>query len=118
VFLSPRGKGWTVDGFESTWRRLRQREQLPADLVPYLCRHRFGTELVRSGTPIESVKDLMGHANIATTLGYVHRSVAELASKQDLVPDLPSAIDESLRPADSCPPRTDGPPDEVLPAAA
>lgn len=35
-------------------------------------RHSYGTYLVKSGCPIEKVKSLMGHADISTTMIYVH----------------------------------------------
>lgn len=35
-------------------------------------RHSYGTYLVKSGCPIEKVKTLMGHADISTTMIYVH----------------------------------------------
>lgn len=35
-------------------------------------RHSYGTYLVKSGCPIEKVKALMGHADISTTMIYVH----------------------------------------------
>ena len=89
VFLSPHKRPWSVDGLETTWRRLRKKAGLAADLVPYHCRHRFGTELLRAGTAIKTVADLMGHSSVTTTELYLHRDVAELASEQDRVPSLP-----------------------------
>jgi site-specific recombinase XerD len=35
-------------------------------------RHSYGTYLVKSGCPIEKVKELMGHSDIGTTMIYVH----------------------------------------------
>jgi site-specific recombinase XerD len=41
-------------------------------------RHSYGTYLVKSGCPIEKVKTLMGHADITTTMIYVHIAKEEL----------------------------------------
>src|ERR1041384_7380708 len=37
---------------------------------PHVLRHSFVTHLLRSGVPIHIVRDLAGHANFETTLGY------------------------------------------------
>nr|DAH99667.1 MAG TPA: Integrase [Caudoviricetes sp.] len=43
------------------------------DLVPYCLRHTFCTDLQRAGVPINVAKELMGHADIATTANiYTH----------------------------------------------
>lgn len=41
-------------------------------------RHSYGTYLVKSGCPIEKVKTLMGHADISTTMIYVHIATNDL----------------------------------------
>lgn len=41
-------------------------------------RHSYGTYLVKSGCAIEKVKTLMGHADIATTMIYVHIATQDL----------------------------------------
>ena len=38
---------------------------------PHQLRHRFGSELTRSGLEMRDVADLMGHASVDTTLQYV-----------------------------------------------
>lgn len=43
------------------------------DLVPYCLRHTFCTDLQKAGVPINIAKELMGHADIATTANiYTH----------------------------------------------
>ncbi len=41
-------------------------------------RHSYGTYLVKSGCPIEKVRQLMGHADISTTMIYVHFAKSDL----------------------------------------
>jgi len=89
VFLSPRGKPWTVDGFEAAWRRLRTKAGLPEDLVPYHCRHWFGTQLLKAKVPLKQAAELMGHKRTSTTELYAHLDPGELAREQNQVPTLP-----------------------------
>lgn len=84
VFLTARGRRWTAAHLSALHRQLRDSAGLPDDLVLYLARHRFGTELARR-RDIKVVADLMGHAAVTTTERYIHRDVAELADDQDLV---------------------------------
>lgn len=41
-------------------------------------RHSYGTYLVKSGCPIEKVRELMGHSDISTTMIYVHIAQRDL----------------------------------------
>jgi len=39
---------------------------------PHLLRHTFATNASAAGTPIEDLRDMLGHASITTTMRYVH----------------------------------------------
>jgi integrase/recombinase XerC len=39
---------------------------------PHLLRHTFATQAAAAGTPVEDLRDMLGHANIVTTMRYVH----------------------------------------------
>ncbi len=64
------------------------KEELPT-ITPHICRHTYCTNMAKSGISPKSLQYLMGHSDIATTLGYythykfndVEREVKELEKK-------------------------------------
>lgn len=65
-----------------TWTAGRAwRQALGSDATLHRLRHRFGTELGRQGVSVPVIQQLMGHANVATTMRYVH-----------VVPALPAKV--------------------------
>lgn len=64
------------------------KEELPI-ITPHICRHTYCTNMAKSGISPKSLQYLMGHADIATTLGYythykfndVEKEVRELEKK-------------------------------------
>ena len=64
------------------------KEELPV-ITPHICRHTYCTNMAKAGISPKSLQYLMGHADIATTLGYythykfndVEKEVRELEEK-------------------------------------
>ena len=64
------------------------KEELPT-ITPHICRHTYCTNMAKSGISPKSLQYLMGHSDIATTLGYythykfndVEKEVKELEKK-------------------------------------
>lgn len=59
---------WGINGIE---RRLRQMgKELDIECHPHKFRRTFATNLIKKEVPIEQVKEMMGHANMDTTMIY------------------------------------------------
>jgi integrase len=61
---------------------------LGVDVTAHQLRHWYGTTLVASGAGIEEVQQLMGHASLATTLGYVRVASPRLTAAVGRLPAL------------------------------
>lgn len=75
--LSPGGVQWIV-------REARKRSGIQKEVTTHSLRHSYATHLLEMGLDIISVKDLLGHADIQTTLVYLH--VAQLGRQKPFSP--------------------------------
>ena len=54
-------------------KQIRERAKVAPPRQPWhALRHTFGTELANSGASIQTIRELMGHKSIETTLRYLH----------------------------------------------
>lgn len=64
---------------EKRFRELGEKSGIERRIHPHLIRHTTATDARSHGMPIEEIKELLGHVNIATTLEYA--DVTEAATK-------------------------------------
>jgi integrase len=75
-----RGKSMTTTGLRSLFR-CRRRKPVLASANAHRFRHTFGTDMARAGVRLSVLKELMGHADDKTTLGYINLSMADIADE-------------------------------------
>jgi site-specific recombinase XerD len=76
LWAEPRGHPLTYASVYDLVLRLRRRTGI--DFGPHLYRHTYATWLLRKGAGMESVKELLGHASITTTIDtYGHLTIED-----------------------------------------
>ena len=76
LWSRPHGRPWTYAAVYDLVLRLRERTGI--DFEPHQYRHTYATWLLRKGAGMESVKELLGHASITTTVDtYGHLTVED-----------------------------------------
>ncbi|HEX9498297.1 MAG TPA: tyrosine-type recombinase/integrase, partial [Mycobacterium sp.] len=76
LWSAPVGRPWSYSAVYDLVRRLRMRTGI--EFGPHLFRHTYATWLLRRGAGMESVKGLLGHASVATTIDtYGHLTVED-----------------------------------------
>jgi len=69
----------TTRSLQRMVNEIGQRIGIP-DLTPHWLRYTFAKMLEKAGTPIEAIRDLLGHNSIETTRRYLRSSMEELQS--------------------------------------
>ena len=67
VPLTPRGVQWVV-------KEARAKSGIKKQITAHILRHSYATHLLEMGTDIVTLKDLLGHEDIQTTMVYLHVS--------------------------------------------
>jgi site-specific recombinase XerD len=79
----PVGRPMTTDAVRKWLAALSRRAGLERVITPHMFRHATATELLKRGTPIDVVKELLGHASIRSTENYLHPHVDALRDAVD-----------------------------------
>lgn len=79
LFRGAKGRGWSVQSFNRAFRsHLKTCGLSGKGITPHTLRHTFATHLVRSGVSIVTVSKLLGHADIQSTMIYVHVDMGQM----------------------------------------
>ena len=71
LFYSRRGSRFTPGGIRAMLKRIEGRTNVPG-VHPHRFRHTLATNLIDRGMSIQEVSIILGHADIKTTMTYVH----------------------------------------------
>lgn len=77
LFLTIRGERMSVRQLWCVFRDIREAAGLPG-VKPHTMRHSFASHLIERGADLVTVKELLGHSNVATTNTYAHVSQAHM----------------------------------------
>jgi len=86
VFLNQRGGRLSVRGAHGIICRIAADAGLDDDTTTHVLRHSFATTLVRGGTDLVIVAELLGHARLETTRAYTRPSAEDRSRALDLLP--------------------------------
>jgi site-specific recombinase XerD len=86
LFLNRRGGRLSVRGARDVVARIAEAAGLHGDTSARVLRHTFATTLVRGGTDLVTVADLLGHARLDTARGYTRPTPEDRAKALDLLP--------------------------------
>ena len=77
LFLNHRGQQLTRQGLWLIIKAYAKEANLGNEVTPHTLRHSFAAHKLRTGTDLQEVQQLLGHANISTTQIYTHLAEEE-----------------------------------------
>jgi integrase len=84
VFLAPDGQPFNNDRLNNAIRKLCKQAGL-RKIGWHTLRHTFASHLAMRGVPLPAIKELMGHANITTTMRYAHMAPSTLRAAIEML---------------------------------
>ena len=101
AFYQRNGKLISANTLRSWMQRAQARAGLPLTSGVHILRHTFCSHLAMRGAPVRAIQELAGHADLSTTMRYMHLSPASLNQAIRLLeqrPPLRGEIGESSTP--------------------
>lgn len=72
LFTNCNGRPLSRQGFWKIIKYYGDKAGIMSDITPHTLRHSFAVHLIRSGADLQAVKDMLGHADLATTQMYIN----------------------------------------------
>jgi len=72
LFNSCNGKQFTVRGIQRVFRDTVKRSGILKNATSHILRHSYATHLLENGVDLLTIKNVLGHKNITTTMIYLH----------------------------------------------
>ncbi|MNP19667.1 Tyrosine recombinase XerD [compost metagenome] len=83
-YIFPSQGGGRLEDVKSAWLKLLERAKIDG-FRWHDMRHDFASRLVMAGVPLNTVRDLLGHADIKMTLRYAHLAPGTKAAAVELI---------------------------------
>lgn len=83
-YVFPSQAGGRLEDVKSAWLKLLERAEIEG-FRWHDMRHDFASRLVMAGVPLNTVRDLLGHADIKMTLRYAHLAPGTKAAAVELI---------------------------------
>ena len=83
-YVFPSQQGGRLEGVKAAWSKLLERAKIEG-FRWHDMRHDFASRLVMAGVPLNTVRDLLGHADIKMTLRYAHLAPGTKAAAVELI---------------------------------
>ena len=90
------GRPVPVEGVQTALRMALQRSGVSKRITPHTLRHAFATHSLEAGTDLRVIQTLLGHANIHSTVRYVHVSTRTIAKARSPFDAIAAAVDPKL----------------------
>ena len=82
LFLNHRGQQLTRQGLWLIIKAYAQKAKLSSTITPHTLRHSFASHKLESGSNLQEIQQLLGHANISTTQIYTHLNDEESSEEK------------------------------------